>query len=310
MVRAEGGKLADDFLAKKQVAIGWIYRDLSKIAGRDKLRKIIEKEYPRKNKNTISAWVGVIWRFAHEVKADDILVSYDKMNLRYMIGEAIGEYKYIESEGDWPDIWNVKSWSLIDKDKLSPSLQRSLGTPLTVFEVTSYLPELEALMRGEEYQPEEIEEEERLVTSKEIEEVLEQSFRMEKHLQDFLADNWDKTDLGREWELYREEGQLLGKEYETGEIGRIDLLAQSKKGLGWLVIELKRGQTEDATIGQVLRYMGWVKRNLADENTPVKGLIICFEATEKLKYALEILPLGLIELMEYEVSFSLKTPST
>ncbi len=137
---------------------------------------------------------------------------------------------------------------------------------------------------------------------------VEHRFGLELHLQEFLIDHWDSLPLAKEWTILEEDGDLTGFEYRT-DIGRIDLLAQSRKGLGWLVIELKRGQTEDKTVGQVQRYMGWVKRNLADDETPVKGLIICFEATEKLHYALDILPKGLIEVMEYGVNFYLKPTS-
>ncbi|MCK4593509.1 DUF1016 family protein [bacterium] len=131
------------------------------------------------------------------------------------------------------------------------------------------------------------------------------TFGLERHLQDFLVDNWMHTDLSGEWEILEEDGELVGVEYGT-DIGRIDLLCTAKDEKGWLVVELKRGQTEDATIGQVLRYMGWVQENLADETVPVKGLIICQEDTPKLRYALK--NANNVDLMLYEVNFTLKKP--
>lgn len=52
------------------------------------------------------------------------------------------------------------------------------------------------------------------------------------------------------------------------------------------MIELKKGRTEDETVGQVLRYMGWVRAHLSPEKD-VRGVIVLgFEnATEKLKMA-------------------------
>jgi len=37
----------------------------------------------------------------------------------------------------------------------------------------------------------------------------------------------------------------------------------------WLVVEHKRNQTSDQTVGQLLRYIGWVKRHLAEDGDVV-----------------------------------------
>ena len=90
------------------------------------------------------------------------------------------------------------------------------------------------------------------------------------------------------------------------EIGRIDPLAKHKDKPKWLVIELKRNQASDDTMGQVNRYMGWVKSNLAQEGEEVYGLIIARDMPERLKYAL--LVNSSIKFMEYEIDFQLKKP--
>jgi hypothetical protein len=111
-------------------------------------------------------------------------------------------------------------------------------------------------------------------------------FGLERHLQAFLEDNWEKTLLGKEWGLYEEDGEIVGVEYETGEVGRIDLLARNSKNQKWLVVELKKSQSSDQTLGQVLRYMGWVEENLA-QGEVVEGLIIARSADERLRLALK-----------------------
>ena len=88
-------------------------------------------------------------------------------------------------------------------------------------------------------------------------------FGLERHLHDFLRDNWDNLSLGQEWALHEEDGEVVGYEYTAGLIGSIDLLAHHRTEPRWLVVELKRNQTSDTTVGQVLRYMGWVAENLA-----------------------------------------------
>ena len=78
----------------------------------------------------------------------------------------------------------------------------------------------------------------------------EKHFGLERHLHDFLFDNWEKIKLGEEWSLHEEGGDIQGYGYEClTDIGKIDLLARHKKESCWLVIELKRGQTADDTVG-------------------------------------------------------------
>ena len=134
----------------------------------------------------------------------------------------------------------------------------------------------------------------------------DQRFGLERHLHDFLRDNWDRLELGREWALYQEPGdEEAGYEYPC-DVGRIDLLAKHKKAPCWLVVELKRNQTSDQTVGQLLRYIGWVKQHLAEEGDEVRGLIICREADNALHYALSTVQN--VELRLYEVEFRLKEP--
>jgi hypothetical protein len=129
-------------------------------------------------------------------------------------------------------------------------------------------------------------------------------FGLERHLHDFLRDNWEKTELGQKWDLYSEDGDDdLGYEYPTP-IGRIDLLARNKKEKAWLVVELKRNQTSDETVGQALRYMSYVREHLAKKDDRVEGLIVAHSGDEKLRYALAMVPS--LSLMLYEVDFRLR----
>ncbi len=134
-----------------------------------------------------------------------------------------------------------------------------------------------------------------------------QRFGLERHLQEFLRDNWRQTELGQEWAIYGEQGdEEAGYEYPCS-IGRIDLLAKHKSEPRWLVLELKRNQTSDETVGQLLRYIGWVKSHLAEDGETVQGLIICREADDKIRYALSTL--DNIDLRLYRVEFHLEKPA-
>jgi len=57
-------------------------------------------------------------------------------------------------------------------------------------------------------------------------------------------------------------------------------------------------------VGQVLRYMGWIKAEKAEPNENVKGLIIAREANQKLMYALNVT--NDIDLQLYEIEFRLR----
>src|SRR3989344_723425 len=127
-------------------------------------------------------------------------------------------------------------------------------------------------------------------------------FGMEKHLEDFLIANWNKTIFGDEYELlYSEGNELESKQYST-DIGFIDILVKSKDDKKYLIIELKKGRSSDAVVGQTLRYISWVKRKLANGRM-VKGVIIVLEAEEKLKYSLQ--DQKDITLYTYKVNFNL-----
>ena len=124
---------------------------------------------------------------------------------------------------------------------------------------------------------------------------------MENQLEDFIISNWDNTQLGKKYDLIYEEGDLKSKQYRT-DIGIIDILARDKKTNSYVVIELKRNQTSDDTVGQLMRYMGWVKRELKDND--VKGIIIAGKYDKKLDYALEYAPFD-TDVFIYNVSFTL-----
>ena len=72
-----------------------------------------------------------------------------------------------------------------------------------------------------------------------------------------------------------------GRQYTTP-IGRIDLLCSSPSG-DYVVIEIKAAEATDAVFGQILRYIGWVHRNLGE--APVRGVILALEFPETARYS-------------------------
>lgn len=131
----------------------------------------------------------------------------------------------------------------------------------------------------------------------------DQAFVLEKYLQEFMFSNWDCLELGQDWALYSADGDAeTAVEFPT-DIGRIDLLAKHRIEPKRLVVELKRNQTSDDTVGQVLRYMGWVQEKLAAPGELVEGLIVARALDQKLKYALS--RVDDVSMQVYRIDFSL-----
>lgn len=127
-------------------------------------------------------------------------------------------------------------------------------------------------------------------------------FYMEKELENFIIKNWDKTELGNKYDLIEEAGELVSQQYVT-EIGKIDILVKDKATGEYVVIELKRDQTSDDTIGQLTRYMGWIGEKKSPKKK-VKGLIIAGGYDDKLYYALKMVEN--VEVYIYKISFKLE----
>ncbi|QPC44636.1 DUF91 domain-containing protein [Kaustia mangrovi] len=125
-------------------------------------------------------------------------------------------------------------------------------------------------------------------------------FQLEEQLRDFLANNLDRVAVdGRRLRLFQDETGRSGIEYPTA-VGWIDILAVDTDG-AYYVFELKRAQSPDSAIGQVARYMGWVKQTIAG-GRPVNGVIVAKTISEKLRFARTVVPN--IFLFEYQVSFT------
>lgn len=130
---------------------------------------------------------------------------------------------------------------------------------------------------------------------------LQTEFVMEKYLEEFIVSNFEAV-FGDEIRVYRDEDGNDGQQYLT-DVGIIDILAQETGNDSYVVIELKKGKSSDAAVGQVLRYMGWVKEHLCLEAQGVRGIIVCGDQDDKLDYALSMVKN--VEARLYRVDFQL-----
>ncbi|MFG6412468.1 endonuclease NucS domain-containing protein [Roseateles sp. DC23W] len=121
-------------------------------------------------------------------------------------------------------------------------------------------------------------------------------FLLEKDLQRYLAQNLECIEPGLK--LYEDE-DLQGIEFEAGGGRRIDILAVDKAG-AFVVLELKVSRGYDRVVGQLLRYMNWVRKELAEPGQRVRGVIICRAMSEDLRLACA--SIKDVELCEYRLS--------
>jgi len=135
-------------------------------------------------------------------------------------------------------------------------------------------------------------------------------FKNEAELEDFIIGNWNSTPLARTLGLRphkdkEEDEDETATQVHVG-VGIIDILARDKDN-NWVVIELKKGKGGPNAVGQILNYMGWIKRNKAKGEETVRGVIITGRPDDKIKHAL--LMTQNVELYAYEVRFELNVSS-
>lgn len=240
---------------------------------------IFLQQNPDKTKVSAGLACGMLWTIAKGVQTGDVVLCPDGKG-SYYAGEVVGDYEYNKGQV-FPHRRAVRWFSrTITRDEMSESLRNSAGSIGTVSTITKYADEIEALLSGSH--PQTI-----ITTDETIEDP--SVFALEKHLEDFLVQNWRSTELGKRYDIYEEEGEIVGQQYPS-DTGPIDILALSKDKKELLVVELKKGRVSDVVVGQLQRYMGYAKEELAEEDQSVRGVIIAFEDDIKIRRALLVAP--------------------
>jgi restriction system protein len=245
---------------------------------------------PDKTKIGAGLACGALWTVAKGIRKGDVVLCPDGAGA-YRVGEVIGDYQYALGQvlpHRRPVQWLKQS---IDRAAMSDALKNSAGAIGTVSDVSGYQEEIEKLIG---FAPTIVS------TDPTVEDPA--AFALEKHLEDFLVQNWAQTDLGKEYDIFEEDGEKVGQQYPT-DTGSIDVLAIRKDKKELLVLELKKGRASDAVVGQVLRYMGYALQELAEEGQTVKGVIIALEDDQRLRRALAATPS--IAFYRYQISFKL-----
>lgn len=247
--------------------------------------------HPDKTKIGAGLACGALWTVSKGIQKGDIVLCPDGMG-KYRVCEVSGDYYYAPGKILFhrrPVTWlNVT----IERAVMSEALQNSTGAIGTVSNVTQHRDEIEKMIGG-------VSAPKLISTDATVEDP--SAFALEEHLEDFLVKNWPHTELGKDYDIYEEDGEKA-RQYQT-DTGRLDILAISKDKKRLLVVELKKGRASDAVVGQTLRYMSFVQEELAEEGQTVQGVIIAYEDDQRIRRALAMTPN--IAFYRYQVSFKL-----
>lgn len=270
--------------ANNLISIGWKgLGDVSKMS-RQELAEVVASTYPDRAKGLIT---NMLWAFYHEIGPDDIVLARRGRKILAGVGKVTQPAVY--SPGKNPHITHPHflgvAWEESPRDKVFPSIV----FPMHTLQETSS-EKFKQLIAGAT---------DGIEPPNGIENRAE--FVLEKYLEEFLVGNFQAIFKGS-MNVYEDSEGNTGQQYDT-EVGPIDILAWEPVAKSFVIIELKKGRSTDQVIGQVLRYMGWVKKNLCNADQGVKGLIICRDIDPKLSYALEMTKN--IDVRYYTVSFRL-----
>ncbi|HPM99446.1 MAG TPA: endonuclease NucS [bacterium] len=299
IMAAKGGMYAEECYKEGYIGMAWL-KELD-MTGKfpDDWREFNKQYIPvylekRPDKTKIAAGLacGMLHTLCKGMQIGDIVLCPNAKGA-YYVGEVTSDYQY-QPERSLPHTravqWYPKS---IDKEEMSQTLKSSTGSPGTVHNISKHAEEIERLIAGNAPPP-------LIAGDTDVEDAA--VFALEMHLEDFLVANWSSTELGKDYDIYEEDGEPFGQQYPC-DTGAIDILATRKDKKEILVVELKKGRASDVVVGQIQRYMGYVMDELAEPNQSVRGVIIAMEDDLRLRRALRVT--NYIDFYRYQVSFKL-----
>jgi len=272
------------------ISIGWPqFGDVSRMSRND-LAEMVAYHYPEKPQQTKGLITNMVWSFYNEIEPGDIVIARRGRKVLAAIGTVREKAFYAPDRNpdiDHPHFLSV-TWHHEPKNKDFGAVVFPMST-LSEIDETHF----QNIVEGSGIDLAQNEEGEIYENQAE--------FVLEKYLEEFIVSNFPGIFKGN-LEIFKDEDGNTGQQYTT-EIGPIDILAKDQSDNSLVVIELKKGRPSDQVVGQIMRYMGWVKKNLAQQNQKIRGLVICREEDPRLSYALEVA--DCVDVRYYKISFSL-----
>ena len=157
---------------------------------------VILAAHPDKTKIGAGLACGALWTVSKGMQTGAMVLCPDGTG-KYRAGEINGGY-YYEPGKILPHRRPV-TWLhvTIDRATMSEALRNSTGSVGTVSTITKHSEEIEKLIGGGSAPK-------LISTDASIEDP--SSFALEEHLEDFLVKNWPHTELGKDYDIYEEDG--------------------------------------------------------------------------------------------------------
>jgi restriction system protein len=152
--------------------------------------------HPDKNKISAGLACGALWTVCKGIAQGDLVLCPDGSG-SYRVGDVNGDYFFEPGRilpHRRPVVWLNRT---IERNAMSEALRNSAGSIGTVSNVTHHRDEIEKLLGGAAART-------LLATDATVEDPL--AFALEEHLEDFLVKNWANTDLGKDYDIYEEDG--------------------------------------------------------------------------------------------------------
>lgn len=282
-------------LANDLISIGWDELGDYSMYSRDQLRDKVANTWPDKPPQTLSLIANMLHSFYHEIKPGDVVVARRGRKILAGIGTVIGTaaYRpkvnpYLASDDYSHSNFLPVKWRSTPRDKAFPTIAFRMPTLSEITEEQFRSLIDDSLIAFE---------------APEVERAVEDpsTFVLEKYLEEFIVSNFSAI-FKNSMRLYVNDDGVEGQQYAT-DIGSIDILAIDADTNDFVVIELKKGRPSDQVVGQVLRYMGWIKQHMCTAGQGVRGLIICNEPDPKLTYAVSMT--SNITIRYYNITFTL-----
>jgi restriction system protein len=257
------------------------------------LANLSNEAHPDKSAIAIGLNCGSIWTVSRGIPIGGIVVSPTGEG-DYTYAEVTGDYRF-QPDSYFPHQRTVK-WSgvRISPAAMSEGLLKACQRPLTSIDLNAYADELDVLTGKSSGRPS--------ITVSDTDVESATHFALESILEDFLVANWQFTDFAKNYDILTVDGEQVGQQFPA-DTGRIDILAISKDQSEYLVLELKRGRASDRVVGQLLRYMGFIKREYCQDGKTVRGAIVAHQDDLSIRNALSMVE-G-VEFYLYAVDFKL-----
>lgn len=121
------------------VGIGWsALGDLRQYPDRDALKAALAQHYPDKKAGSRPVDAGILYRFAHEMKAGDLVVYPSKHDRMVNVGRFTGTFGHVADDpDDYPNHRGVEWLRHFPRNEFGQSVLNEIGAFITVFLIQS-----------------------------------------------------------------------------------------------------------------------------------------------------------------------------